>query len=591
MVRRRILAASLSLAVIAALAVAVTGQASSGQSSGAGVTFSAQPGVATLLGHWVMTPSGASHGGGAIVEEGQMPFHSPKGKPSVSTSSSAGVTSNNTASGASTSTPAASSSFIGQQASAQTCSYFAHGCNPPDMGLAASPSFVLQGVNTQWAVYDTAGNVQPGWPISAQSFFGAASEPCDPDHLNQPFLSDPRALYDSVDHRFWAAMLQVEGAIGVATSCPVFTAYYVAVSQTSDPRGKWNVYEFEMGMGQTPYGQPAVADFTQIGVNADAVYFSANMFSEDGNYYDYAEIFEANKARMEKGLGNFTADGFFNLQASGPGGQFLADTVQPAANLDGSARAGENFVDTFDGPDPVNGHFCGYFGGGFKDACSGLALWTMTNPTAHDKGGAAPTLTGTYVPTQPFVYAPPADEPGCSECVDASDLRISATPVIRNGVLYAAWETGTNSGVGTTPGIVWAQVNLGAVGSTTSGYYNFSAGEAASYPALMPDANGNVTMVFEHLGPKVDPETRYVTKSATGNFSGDGVLLKAGEDPYRPGLCGAAIPVCRWGDFEATSFDGAGHIWFSGEYANTYNPSSPQYGRNWGTWIGAVSAS
>jgi hypothetical protein len=49
--------------------------------------------------------------------------------------------------------------------------------------------------------------------------------------------------------------------------------------------------------------------------------------------------------------------------------------------------------------------------------------------------------------------------------------------------------------------------------------------------------------------------------------------------------------VCRWGDFSASSFDGAGGIWFAGEYANQLNLGPPQNGRNWGTWIGAISAS
>ena len=99
------------------------------------------------------------------------------------------------------------SSFIGQQGSATTCSYFGRGCNPPDMGLAASSQFVLQGVNTQWEVLDSKGNVQPGWPVSAQSFFGVPNatgvdgQPCDTAHQSQPFLSDPRALYDPADGR------------------------------------------------------------------------------------------------------------------------------------------------------------------------------------------------------------------------------------------------------------------------------------------------------------------------------------------------------------------------------------------------------
>ena len=42
------------------------------------------------------------------------------------------------------------------------------------------------------------------------------------DHGDQPFTSDPRAMYDAADGRFWAAELQVEGAqaFGVALNCP-----------------------------------------------------------------------------------------------------------------------------------------------------------------------------------------------------------------------------------------------------------------------------------------------------------------------------------------------------------------------------------
>jgi len=51
--------------------------------------------------------------------------------------------------------------------------------------------------------------------------------------------------------------------------------------------------------------------------------------------------------------------------------------------------------------------------------------------------------------------------------------------------------------------------------------------------------------------------------------------------------------VCRWGDFEAASFDGPGHIWFAGEYANLFQGvnAPPAFGRNWGTWLGAIAAS
>jgi hypothetical protein len=85
-----------------------------------------------------------------------------------------------------------------------------------------------------------------------------------------------------------------------------------------------------------------------------------------------------------------------------------------------------------------------------------------------------------------------------------------------------------------------------------------------------------------------------VVVSDDGVFRGAGTLLKAGEAPYRPGVCGtAALPVCRWGDFSAASFDGNGTVWVAGQYANgNVGPSTdPNFSsRNWGTWIGAASA-
>ncbi len=53
------------------------------------------------------------------------------------------------------------------------------------------------------------------------------------------------------------------------------------LSQTRNPSGSWNVYAFDMSMGTTNF-----ADFTQIGLDGSAVYFSANMFNQAGTAYD-----------------------------------------------------------------------------------------------------------------------------------------------------------------------------------------------------------------------------------------------------------------------------------------------------------------
>jgi hypothetical protein len=611
-VRRRVLGTAAAASIAAVVGTFGSGSALTGlaQAPGSGVTFSSQPGVATLVTHYAVSPTGHREEASASNDESRTSVLAPKraGRAAAARAAtsdrSAGVRSDNTVASVGPSDrggpPTQQASFIGQQSSARTCSYFGMGCNPSDMAVAASSDFVLQGVNSQFEVLDRSGNVQPGWPVSAQNLFGvpnvtrADGTPCDTAHQSQPFLGDPRALFDTRDQRFWAAALQVENAIGVAPDCPFKTVYFVAVSQTSDPSGGWNVYEFDMSLGQ-----PFVADFTQLGVNGDAVYFSANMFTADGSTFPYAELFEANKAKMERGQGGFTADGFFNLRASGPGttaatGPFVADTVQPALNLDNSARGAEVFVDTLDGPDPVGGHNCS----NAANSCQGLALWRLTNPVAHDGGGSPPVLTGTYVPgVKPYVFSPPADQPSCNRCIDAGDLRVSGTPVVRNGTVYAAWETAIDNGTQILPGIEWTQVRLansGSASSARSGYYNFSGDAAAIYPALMPDAGGNLLMVYDYMSHTVSPQTRYIVRrGGQSQFTGAGVLLKSGESSYRPTACGtAAMPICRWGDYSAASSDGQGATWFAGQYANQAgDPNSPPaFGRNWGTWIGAVGS-
>src|SRR5258706_5653135 len=80
------------------------------------------------------------------------------------------------------------------------------GSYPSDMALAASSSYVMQGVNGEVTAYDTAGTTQSGWPKGTQTFFGVPNPPngCAGD----PSLADPRMFYDPNDNRFCAAVHQ-----------------------------------------------------------------------------------------------------------------------------------------------------------------------------------------------------------------------------------------------------------------------------------------------------------------------------------------------------------------------------------------------
>jgi hypothetical protein len=179
--------------------------------------------------------------------------------------------------------------------------------------------------------------------------------------------------------------------------------------------------------------------------------------------------------------------------------------------------------------------------------------------------------------------------------VDSNDLRIPATPILMDGTIYTGWGTGVDNGTQVVPAVEWAQVDLsGKHGpSTTTGYFTLPGDQAAAYPAFMPDGHGNVVMLYEHMSSSTFPEAKYVAHRSGSQFTGTGRILKRGEASYRPGVCGTdALPVCRWGDYEAMSFDGKGRIWMAGQYTNTHTDpnTAPWFGRNWGTWIGAVGS-
>lgn len=448
-------------------------------------------------------------------------------------------------------TPVTKAKFKGMADSATIC-----GCEPPDQALAASPNWVLQGVNASFAVYSTTGKIQAGWPKSSQKFFGVPNPgSCS---ASGPFLSDPRAFYDAKAGRFWAAQLQVEGALGL-NNCPEQTFYWVAVSQTNNPNGFWNVYSFNMALGTTN-----VADYTEFGFDQNAIYFSGNMYAQDGSAYEYAENFSVLKSAMETGS-PVTAYGFYDLRANG----VLLDTVQPVENEAGTGPG--LLINSFN----INGdgsNSCA------SATCSGLVTWAIANP-----GTSSVSITGVVIASNSYIVAPQADQPGCSACVETLDTRISGTPVYQKGVISFALETGAYNGTQTVPAILWGQVKPTLSGNTItggkvfqSGYAAFGGDEAASFGALMPTKTGNLLMVFDTMSSTLNPGIVYATRKTTdalGTFEAP-LFLQTGL---------ASTFDTRWGDYEATSYDGTltNNVWFSAQYAGA--------NQDWATAIGKVN--
>ncbi len=448
-------------------------------------------------------------------------------------------------------TPALDIAFQGMADSPSVCPYFG-GCEPPDQALAASPSWVLQGVNTSFAVYSPAGAPQTGWPKTAQAFFNVPNPgACDP---LGPFMSNPRALYDPIDGRFWATALQTEGAFGLNT-CAEKSTLWVAVSQTSDPRGAWWVFSFGL-RGQTMNA----ADFPQIGLDGQAFYFSANMFDIGGGTFQYAELFAASKAKMEGGSA-VLAHGLRGITFNG----VLVDTLQPVM-VEGASPPAPLFVAS---QNITEG------GGNCVAGCTSVRAFAMANPLG------TPTVSAAAATVLPYSLAPQADEPNCFACIDTLDTRISATPLYSGGLISFGLDTAVANGTQVVPGVLWGQLApsfngqlIKRVTVKQNGVLFFIGDQAASFPALMTDAAGDLVMVFDTMGANVNPGIEFAGRSVAdplGQFSAPS-FLQHGRRTFDQ----------LWGEYAAASFEGTStnRIWLSSEYGASNG--------DWATAIGAL---
>jgi hypothetical protein len=562
--KRFMLLTLVSLAMLIGIFVAVPAFAAPhngahNQSGGGTYTLSTTTGATTNnSAHnqnlFTLPKAAASHQGSS---HRQLPFltgHSSKfaqAKAAASHNKNAPVNKNSLAATPQVTSPA-TAGFQGMADSATICPYFG-GCQPPDMALATSPKYVLQGVNSSYAIYDTSGNAVVG-PINDQVWYGIPNPPtnCDPYGA---FLSDPRAFYDPNTGLFWTATLQIEGALGVGSGCPLQSLYWVA--NLNLKTGMMHVYSFDMTLGTTN-----IADYTQLGFNKDTVAFTANMFDNTGTSYLYAETLFADKKAMATGASTVPTDTVSHYAVNGPNGTDYLDTVQPVETITPSnVDPGVLYlVNTFNMNGDPYGDNCLF------TACHDYVVWSYNHAT-HNLVGSIVSSSANYV-TPPY-----ADQPGCIQCIETIDTRITGTPVYSvgsgNGLISFSLDTAVNNGFSVVPGILWGQAQPFLSGGSLigalvyqGGYISYSGDQAASFGAMMQDKNGRLVMVFDTMSVNLNPSilvTSHLVSDPLGNFRPPRFLIK-GTAPFLGS---------RWGDFEAASYDGftTNHIWVASQYS------------------------
>jgi hypothetical protein len=132
---------------------------------------------------------------------------------------------------------------------------------PPDTNGDISSDFYLQVVNLSFAVYDRNGNILLG-PLTNRSMWSGFGGPCETSNDG-----DPIVLYDQLADRWLFSQFALP-------NFPYGGPYYqcIAVSQTADPTGAWNLYVYLIS-------QTKLNDYGKFAVWTDGYYLAINQFN------------------------------------------------------------------------------------------------------------------------------------------------------------------------------------------------------------------------------------------------------------------------------------------------------------------------
>jgi hypothetical protein len=153
--------------------------------------------------------------------------------------------------------------------------------------MAVGPNHVVQWVNTRFAIYDKAGNIQAGYPKPGNAFWQGFGGACETQNSGDPIIQ-----YDAVADRWIATQFTTNGP-------PYYQCF--AISQTSNPGGVYNRYAYAFTDG--------FPDYPKITVWKNAYFASYNMFaSTSGGWMKpWSSINQSRRGRVSASAGTRSA--------------------------------------------------------------------------------------------------------------------------------------------------------------------------------------------------------------------------------------------------------------------------------------------
>jgi hypothetical protein len=446
------------------------------------------------------------------------------------------------------------------------------GAFPPDTMGAVGPAQFTIFLNGRIRTFNKATGAADG-ALNADPDVFFASVLTPPGSGEVTFTSDPNVRYDRLSRRWFLTIIDVtlNPLTGAVTKR---NRLLIAVSDAASNGVISGGTVFSLVEFQADGAN--FADYPSLGIDANALYIGANMFTLPGSFVN-TNAYVIPKAPLLNGTPAMIWT-FPNLLDAGFAGPFAPRGV--------------------DNPDPSNtgpssvGYFIGVDGATFGT----LMLRRVTNPGSTS---SAPTISANISVSTPLATASPVLVPhlgntgGNPGRLDSIDDRLYAA-ILRNGRLWTAHNIGVNNG-GTATGTLtrcaarWYEIqNLSAAPSVfqSGTLYDDTAPNNASQrnywmPSISVSGQGHAA-----LGCSVAGTSERINAFTAGRLAGDAL------GTLRVGPGGAALPGYtasstaynppgdpgggggrRWGDYSSTSVDPNDDmtIWTIQEYCNGTN--------------------
>lgn len=400
---------------------------------------------------------------------------------------------------------------------------------PPDTHGDVGPNHYVQAVNTSIGIFNKSGTRLAAFTFD--TLFAGTGTPCDSSNRGDPYV-----LYDAVSDRWIVTDFSWSSTSGPFYEC-------IAVSKTGDPvSGGWWFYGYVASSN-------ALHDYPKLGVWADGIYMSANMFL-NASSFNGVKVWAFNRSDLISGA---------PLRSVA----FTLGTAY-ASLLPGNVR----------GAMPPAGTPA-YF---VSRTTNALRLWKFSVNWTNQ---ASSTFTG---PTNFSVasYSTPSGRvPAKSgERLDTLGDRLMSALQYRNiGGVESLWVNHTVAVGSTSTGVRWYEIR--GMSGTPAVYQQGTYAPNSLYRwmgSLAVDKQGNMAVGYSVSSKQMYPAIRYAGRLVSDTLG----QLAQGEATLIAGTGSQSGGYNRWGDYSSMSVDPTNDctFWFTTEYYETT-------GNNWQTRIGA----